>query len=364
MLGAPDNVADTVQVTGDGRHVTADAALHLAIDLFRAYGVPPAQAQVVASHLVDAEQCGISSHGLLRVPQYIEEIGQGQIVPDAVPECRRTGHSRADIEARRCLGQVAGSMAVDQAIELAAETGLGLVTVRQCAHAGRIGAYAEQLGHAGLLSVIFCSGPRSGHRVAPFNGREARLATNPIAFSIPTSGMPIVGDFSTGAAPEGRIRAWRDLGKHAPEGTLLDARGQATTDPHALYADPPGVILPFGGQLHGHRGFALGLLVEAMATLLTGDETADDSRVGNNLAIIAVSVPADYRDRANRMAVYVRSARPIGGSPTTMPGNPEQMRRSASTTITIPESTWHAIARLAASAGVDLARRTEGSGVQ
>jgi L-lactate dehydrogenase len=354
-----DNVADAVQIRAGTRQVTADAARQLTTDLLCAYGVPPTQAQVVSSHLVDAERCGLPSHGLLRVPQYIDEIGRGEIVPDAVPECRRR-QGRADIEARRCLGQVAGSMAVDQAIELAAETGLGLVTVRQCAHAGRIGAYAEQLGHDGLLSVIFCSGPRSGHRVAPSNAREARLATNPIAFSIPTSGMPIVGDFSTGAAPEGRIRSWRELGKQAPAYTLLDARGQATTDPNALYADPPGVILPFGGPLLGHRGFALGLLVEAMATLLTGDETADDSRVGNNLAIIAVSVPADYRDHADRMAAYVRSASPIGTSPTMLPGDLELQRRSASATISIPESTWQGIASLAASAGVELPAVTHG----
>ena len=77
---------------------------------------------------------------------------------------------------------------------------------------GRIGAYAERLGLKAICRLLFCSGPWSGHRVAPFNGREGRFATNPIAFSVPTSAYPIVGDFSTAAAPEEESGGYVTLG--------------------------------------------------------------------------------------------------------------------------------------------------------
>ncbi len=336
------------------RQLAAGAARDLAAQLLEAYGAGQEQAEIVASHLVEAEESGLPSHGLIRVPQYIDEILAGEIRPRSLPAVRQTGPGRITIDASRCFGQVAGELAVRRGSQLADEGGLALVTVRQCAHAGRIGAYAEQLGIAGFLSVIFCSGPRSGHRVAPFNGREGRLATNPIAFSIPTSGWPIVGDFSTGATPEGRIRTLRNLGRPAPEDTLLDALGQPTTDPEVLYSDPPGVILPLGGGRLGHRGFALGLLVEAMATLLTGDETADTLRVGNNLAFAVIRTDADYPRRADRMADYIRSAAPSGPARVLLPGDLERQRRSAATRITVEDTTWQAIAKRAARAGVAL----------
>jgi uncharacterized oxidoreductase len=336
------------------RQLAASTARDLAAALLEAYGAGKEQAGVVASHLIEAEQSGLPSHGLIRVPQYIDEILAGEISPQSLPAVRQVGAGRIAIDASRCFGQVAGDLAVRHGSQLADADGFALVTVRQCAHAGRIGAYAEQLGVGGFLSLIFCSGPRSGHRVAPFNGREGRLATNPIAFSIPTSGWPIVGDFSTAAAPEGRIRTLRNLGRPAPEDTLLDALGQPTTDPGVLYSDPSGVILPLGGARLGHRGFALGLLVEALATLLTGDETADASRVGNNLAFAIIKVDAGYQSRADRMADYARSAAASGSARVLLPGDPERQQRSGANRITVEHTTWQAIAKRAARAGIAL----------
>ncbi len=246
------------------KRLSCSAALDVVEQLMVAYGASVTNARTVAEHLVDAERAGLPSHGMLRAPQYVDEILAGEIDPVASPSLRGTG-ARLDMDGRRCFGQVAGEMAVGHGTRLAQEHAIGVVTVQQCGHAGRIGTYAERLGKDGFLSVIFCSGPRSGHRVAPFNGREARLATNPIAFSVPTTQYPIVGDFSTAVAPEGRIRLLRDLGLQAPVETLLDAAGQPTTDAGVLYRVPPGAILPLGGERLGHRGFGLGLLVEAMA---------------------------------------------------------------------------------------------------
>ena len=298
-------------------NLTAAAAKRLVVQVLTAYGAPGDNAEVVAGHLVDCDLAGVPSHGLIRVPQYVDEILSGEIDPEAKPSVHHVSSARRDIVGHRCFGQVGCARAVGEASALAADHGLGLVTVRETGHAGRIGAYAESLGRMGLLSMVFCSGPRSGHRVSPFNGREGRLATNPIAFSVPTSGEPIVGDFSSAAAPEGRIRYLRNLGEDAPEDTLLDAEGRPSTDPNVLYTTPPGTIMGLGGTRLGHRGFALGLLVEAMATVFAGEDTEDPSRIGNNVTMLAASVDDEFAERADRMARYVvssRAARRAGGA--------------------------------------------------
>jgi hydroxycarboxylate dehydrogenase B len=335
-----------------GQSLTPAEAAQFSGELLRGYGATPADARVVAEHLVEAETSGLPSHGLIRVPQYVDEILSGAIDPGAVPETRTTIGGRVDIDARRCFGQVAAELAVQHGARLAKERGLALVTVRQSGHAGRIGAYAEHLGEGGFLALIYCSGPRTGHRVAPFGGRDGRLATNPVAFAIPTSGQPIVGDFSTAASPEGRIRSLRNRGLDAPPDTLLDAEGMETLDPNSLYGNPPGAIMPFGGERLGHRGYALALLVEAMATLLTGDETADDSRAGNNLAFVVVEVDPEYRRRADRMSEYVLSSRPRGEAPVMLPGSIERERRRQMDHVVIDSVTWAAMVERAQRAGV------------
>jgi hydroxycarboxylate dehydrogenase B len=335
------------------KRLSAPAAIDVVTTLMLAYGASEENARAVAEHLVDAERAGLPSHGLLRVPQYVDEILAGEIDPMATPSHRGAG-ARIDMDGRRCFGQVAGQMAVDHGAHLAREHNVGVVTVRQCGHAGRIGAYAERLGEEGFLSIIFCSGPRPGHRVAPFNGRAGRLATNPIAFSVPTTQQPIVGDFSTSASPEGRIRLLRDLGLEAPPDTLLDADGRPTTDARVLYGESPGAIVPLGGERLGHRGFALGLLVESLATVLTGDDTAELSRVGNNLAFLVIAVDPEFRARADRMAEYVQSSPPRADNPVILPGQLENYRRSSANEVVVGEATWDAIVERARRAGVVL----------
>jgi uncharacterized oxidoreductase len=194
-----------------------------------------------------------------------------------------------------------------------------------------------------------------GHRVAPFGGSEARLATNPIAFGIPSSSDPIVGDFSTAVAPEGVIRVLRNLGMPAPEGTLLGPDGVPTTDPSVLYEDPPGTILPLGGMQLGHRGFGLGLLVEALATLLARDETDDRQRKGSNLAVLAVSVDDEFASRTDRLIEYVRSAKPIDAAvPVMVPGEREYRRRRQSQSVLVDQRTWDQVTAFARDRGVPL----------
>jgi LDH2 family malate/lactate/ureidoglycolate dehydrogenase len=141
----------------------------------------------------------------------------------------------------------------------------------------------------------------------------------------------------------------------APEGTLLGPDGVPTTDPSVLYEDPPGTILPLGGMQLGHRGFGLGLLVEALATLLARDETDDQQRKGSNLAVLAISVDAEFASRTDRLIEYARSAAPIDPAvPVMLPGEREYRKRRQSHSVLVDQRTWDEVTVFAADRDVPL----------
>ncbi len=322
------------------------------VSLFTAAGASPVNARVVVGHLVDSSLVGLHSHGVLRGPDYLDYVEQGVIDPDGEPRLEREDGSIAVYDAARCFGQVAGHVAVADAARRAHQ-GSSVVTVRRAGHLGRIGAYAEELAAAGLFALAFCSVPSKYHNVAWCGTRDGCLGTNPIAYAFPTGGAPVVADFSTSVLPEGKIRFLRNQGLPAPHGALRDAAGQPTTDPAALYADPPGTLQPLGG-LQSHKGSALGLLVEAMGTLMAG-EAADDPARENNLTLVAMRVAEDFPALAAGLVEHVHRATPLdGAAPPMVPGEPEHRSRAASTTILVDPITWERLAAHADRRGVPL----------
>lgn len=335
------------------RMLTADEAMRLARSLFLAAGATEANAQTVADHLVECSLMGLHSHGLMRVGQYLEEIASGEINPVAIPEVEFRNRAFVRLDGWRAFGQVGGTAAVEEASRLAAVYGVAAAVVRRTGHAGRIGAYVQALAERGFVGVAFCSGPVSGHWVAPFGGVEGRTATNPIAYGLPADPLPIVADFSSSTIPEGVVRVLRDRGIEAPPGVLQDATGAPSTNPNVLYADPPGTILPLGGERFGYKGTALALLVEAIATLLAGDDIDDQDRFGNNLAVFALASDSSFAARATRMADYVRSSRPADASrPVMTPGDPEQLSRRAAQGVSVDEAMWQSLTALAKRHGI------------
>ena len=318
-------------------------------------GAPPANARIVLDHLVEASAMGLPSHGIMRIPQYLEEIASGTIDPCAQPEISRTAQSRLHVDGRRGFGQVIGVRMVDALRPVAEETGLAMANGRHLGHTGRVGAYPEALARAGLVGFAACNGAPSGHWVAPFGGRDGRLSTNPMAVSWPVENEPpVVADFSTGATAEGVIRVLRDCGMTAPEGYVRDAAGRPSCDPSVLYADPKGAIQPLGGAL-GYRGTALGLLVEVMTTMLNGDEVNDPDRKGTDMTLLAI-VPQQGFERLTRgLSDHVRASPPLDpASPVLMPGDRERAAALSAELLRVDAPTWTALTDAARRAGLDL----------
>ncbi len=326
---------DIVLKVDDAKRVAADFLTH--------WGITASDAAIVAEHLVENDRRGVASHGLLRLTQYAREIEDGEIDPHGKPVLRDFAAGPSIIEGSRCLGPVACSFALNELVARCRTQPIGVVTVRQAGHCGRIGAYTEALAEDGFIALAFCSGPRSGHRVAPFGAKEARLATNPIAYAFQTVDGVVSADFSTSAIPEGKARLWHNLHQEALPGSLRDARGRETRDPSVLYEEPPGTIQPLGGAFYGYKGTALGLLVEVLGTLYGGDDSTDALRVGNNVTLIALTPPKGFVDNASRLATYIKSAAPIDSkNPVLLPGDVEKSCRTGSD-VHIARSTWEKI---------------------
>jgi hydroxycarboxylate dehydrogenase B len=319
--------------------------------LLGAAGATAQNADVVVEHLLEADAMGLKSHGIIRVPQYLDDIAAGGIDPVASPTMIKTAAGRLAVDGQNGFGQVVGVTMAHEAVSLARNVGVAFVTGRHMGHTGRIGAYPEIIASHGMVGIVVCSGPRHGHWVAPFGGREGRLATNPIAYAVPVAGgQPMVADFSTSVVPEGVIRSLKNRGLQAPEGALRDAAGKATNDPSVLYTEPKGTIQALGGAF-GYRGTALGILVDVLAALLADDEAEDPKRGGSNLAMIAIAADDVFAGRAARMLRYIRSSSPLDPQrPVMTPGQREQEEaaRAGTGPILVDGPTWQSLSSAAA----------------
>jgi LDH2 family malate/lactate/ureidoglycolate dehydrogenase len=330
-----------------------EALERLVAGVLQAAGSPEAAARTVAESLVLANLRGVDSHGIIRLPQYVDGIEAGVIRPAAGPTIETRG-AIAVVSGNGGFGQVAARTASGHACTLAREHGIGLATLGRVHHIGRLGEYVELAAASGCVAIAFCNTGPPGGRVAPFGGAGRLLGTNPIAYAFPGG---LVADFSTSATSEGRVRAAQQAGAQVPEGWILDAEGAPSTDPGDLYAG--GAILPAGGQ----RGTALALLAELLCGVLGGTGTAstgDDP--GNGLVLLAIDGGAlrplpELAEGAELVLGALRAVRPATGVDRVLaPGDLEretETRRSAHG-IPVPEGTWRAVLAVAERYGVGL----------
>ena len=329
-------------------------------DLLIAAGVSPEEASVVTRNLVSANLAGHDSHGVMRLPQYIDAIDRGSIVPGAPIDVVTETPATAVLDAHWGFGQVAGLRATEIAIEKAQESHLAAVAVRRSKHVGGLGDYVEAVAATGMVGLMFVNahGGRGGY-MPPWGGADARLSTNPMAAGFPTGGEPIVLDISTTAVAEGKVRTYRIRGEEVPDGWLLDSEGRPTTDPNVLYEKPAGAIQPLGGNV-GYKGFGLGLMVDLLAGGLSGAGTSGSGNGGGNAFTIMAIDPEPFtgedafRCSADTLIAWVKSSRLAPGfDEILVPGEIE--RREAGRRregIPVDDDTWGQITAHAERLGV------------
>ena len=279
--------------------------------------------------------------------QYLDEIAQGAVDPRAEPIIEREEGERVVLDGQRAFGQVGGAAMAELAVERSARSAVAMVSVFRVSHTGRIGAFVEAVAEHDRVGVLFASGTGlPGRWVAPAGGRSGRLSTNPLAYAFPSSEGPVVADFATSTAPEGVIRSLRQRGLKAAPDTLIDGAGQPTTDPAVLYAEPAGAILPLGGASFGHKGSALALLVEVLASILPGGEYDSATRPANTMTLLALRVDEGFAGRMHRLGAFVRSAPPLRiDRPVLLPGDIERATLLQSANVLVDSTIWDVLRR-------------------
>ena len=306
-----------------------DAMIEFGSRALQAAGIGEADARLTALTLVTADQRGTHSHGLLRLPLYVEAVEQGGIRTSPNMTWVRESGATALLDADAALGQVAMQRATDRVAALATEFGVGTVAVQGGSHYGAGSFWAEQLQSQGLLAIVTST---TGPVVAPFGGAEKVFGTNPLTLAAPgVDGDGLMADLATSTGAYGKVIAARNAGEEIPAGWAVGPDGAPTTDPQAAMA---GAMTPFGG----HKGSAIAGALEAFAAVLGHGtfafETEDiwsnpSSRMNIGQLIIAIN-PAFFagqewaQQRTSTLLSAIRGS--AQGAAVPAPGDLEAQR--------------------------------------
>ena len=256
-------------------------------------GLAEDRSAVVAAVLVEGDMLGHTTHGLAQLPGYLGALADGSMRAAGEPEIVSDRGATMLLDGRRLPGPWLVQHAIDLALDRVDAHGTVTVVIRRSHHIACLAAYLERVTATGRMILLMSSDP-SVASVAPHGGTRAFITPNPIAAGIPTPGRPILMDVSTSTTTNGLTGRLRGEGRRLDHPWVLDAEGRPTDDPAALFTDPPGTILPLGGSDSGHKGFALGLLVEALTAALGGFGRADPGEGWGAAVYLQVIDPASF----------------------------------------------------------------------
>ncbi len=293
----------------------AEELRRFASAILEAIGMNPEDAAFTAGVIVASDLAGHESHGLRRLPEYVERAGSGLLAPGERPGVELDLGALLRLDGRCCMGHIALRDLTDLAVERAQAHGIAGLALRRASYAGRIADYCARGARAGVAILFWFNDAGGGQAVAPQGGDAPRLSTNPIGVGLPRACEPFVLDMSTSVVAMGKVSEWRDRGLALP----------------ADWLTPGGALRPSGG----HKGTGLALVAEALAGILSGagfvgPDPADD---GQGVFCVAIDIarlkPLDaFTEELERMLAYVREV-PLepGAEPIRFPGESGEAAR-------------------------------------
>jgi uncharacterized oxidoreductase len=217
--------------------IKAGPLTELVGEIFAKAGCSKAEAGRIGKYLVSANLTGHDSHGVARVPRYLQWKRDGVVVADRKAKIVTETPVLAVVDGLHGFGQTVTPQAVAIGIDKCKAMGLSMVALKNAGHIGRVGDWAEMAAEAGLVSVHFVNASGSV-LVAPFGGTERRLSTAPFCVGVPRPGEPpVVLDFATSVVAEGKVLVASQGGKKLPADALISPDGKMSADPRVLYGD-------------------------------------------------------------------------------------------------------------------------------
>jgi ureidoglycolate dehydrogenase (NAD+) len=263
--------------------------------ILEAGGYAPPFARETADLLVWANARGIDSHGVLRIPRYLEMVREGQIKGNAEPHLVSSFGAMAIMEGDFAPGAAAMNLAMDRAVALARQHAIGWCSTRNITHAGAVGYFAEKAAARDCIGIVMTA---SKPLMTYYGSSAEALSTNPLAIAAPNpkGGHAIILDMSTSAAALGKIMAAKEAGRSIPVGWGIDAKGSDTTDPKAVRT-----LLPMAGA----KGSGLSLMIEVLGSVLIGNPIITTSLNGTGKASFnGIAMAIDIRAFGDVGAFY------------------------------------------------------------
>jgi LDH2 family malate/lactate/ureidoglycolate dehydrogenase len=343
-------------VTGVSVVVAADALTRFTQQVFERVGMSAADATTVAEVLVWANLRGVDSHGVTRVPRYVEWIEAGVVNPR--PDISVVTETAASvlIEADRAAGPVAMTTAMEAATRKARDTGVGLALVRATTHTAALGYYTQAAAREGMAAVALAG---SIPNMAYHGALAAGVSTSPISIAVPGgSGGPVVLDMATGIVSLGRLVQARRSGQPIPEGWALDQDGKPTTDPR--HAEIP---LPMAGP----KGSGLALMIELITGVLVSNpilaetvgKPAKGRRHRQNGLVLAIDIaryidPAAFGREVERLVAALKALPHESGVEILIPGErgARELEQRSRAGIPLPRATRDELDSVAGRLGV------------
>jgi len=316
------------------RRVPAATLLEFSTALLVAAGLPSDRAHDVADVLVEGDLLGHSTHGTALLAPYLEEIQKGRMLAAGEPYLIADHGAALTWDGRYLPGPWLVRRAIDEAAARLAHHPMTTVVMRRCHHIACLQAYLKPVADKGLVIVLTCTDP-AGRWVAPPGSVEPVYTPDPIAAAIPTSGDPILIDISLSTTAAAVCLRTASAGERLPGPWLVDGEGHPTDDPGPLVASKSGALYPLGGADLGYKGFALGILMEALTSALAGHGRASqEPRWGASVFLLLIDPDrfggrAAFLRKTSFFADLCRAAEVPSGQPAVrMPGDGAIRRRA------------------------------------
>jgi LDH2 family malate/lactate/ureidoglycolate dehydrogenase len=328
--------------------------------LLIASGAPAVEAETVMRHCVNANLAGHDSHGIIMIPNYIERVKVGHIVPGAPWKIVQESATTTVVDGHWGFGYVVNERAMKYTIEKARTSNVAAATVFRQGHIGRLASYPLMAIEEGMIGLITADSGRSPKHVAPYGGAEPRLGTNPLSIAVPSDlGGPLFLDMATSAVAAGKISLAVARKQEVPLGWIIDKDGKPTTDP--TQHRKGGALLPLGGS-EGYKGYGLAVMVEILCGLLTGlgfgVEPTGRHNDGCFMAVFKVDAfrpLAQFKQEVSEFARYLQDTKTAEGFdrvyyPGEIEYEKEKDRRANG--IEIEDATWQKLREMAAGYGI------------
>ncbi|PAF21325.1 ureidoglycolate dehydrogenase [Terribacillus saccharophilus] len=315
--------------------IEAEKVKELASRKLKEAGLNSIHAEKVAEVLVHADLRNVNSHGVLRTEHYVNRLKAGGINSDAQISFKATGPVTGIVNGDDGFGHVIGDVAIDHAIDMARQSGVGMVTAINSSHCGALSYFVQKAAEANLIGIAMT---HTDKVVVPFGGSSPFFGTNPIAYGVPAKkNKPFILDMATSNVALGKVIQAREEGKDIPSGWGVDENGAPVTDPNKVVS-----LSPFGGP----KGYGLAVIVDIFSGLLAGaafgphiskmyDDLDQKRKLGHYFCVINPSFFTDtntFLEQMDRMMDELKQVPPAPGIERVfVPGEIEQIHEENNT---------------------------------